>query len=475
MPNDLTAIDRIIAAGPFAPTWESLAAFRTPAWYLDGKFGIFIHWGVYSVPAYGNEWYPRNMYLPDRPEFLHHVENYGPHAEFGYKDFIPDFTGAHFDPAAWADLFRRAGATYVMPVAEHHDGFPLYACSFTDWSAAKLGPRRDVVGELAAAVRDAGMVFGASYHRAENWWFYNGGMTFPSDVQDAANRGLYGRAQPKETQPDAAFLDEWLLRLCDLVDRYQPQVLWFDWWIEEPAFAPYLRRFAAYYYNRGAAWGKEVAINYKHAAFPVGTAVWDIERGQLAGLREPFWQTDTAVAKNSWGYIHGLEYKTPTALIGDLVDIVSKNGSLLLNIGPRPDGTIPAEDQAILLEIGRWLAVNGAAIYGSRPWRVYGEGPTQVVEGSFQDTARADFTGADIRFTVQGDALYAVLLDWPGATATIRSLGLDAGLWDGEIARVEMLGHTGPLAWQRDADKLTVALPAQRPCAHAYTLKIMLG
>ena len=224
MPNDLTAIDRIIAAGPFAPTWESLAAFRTPTWYIDGKFGIFIHWGVYSVPAYGNEWYARNMYLPDQPEFLHHVESYGPHTEFGYKDFIPDFTGANFDPAAWADLFRRAGATYVVPVAEHHDGFPLYDCTYTDWSAAKLGPRRDIIRDLAAAVADAGMVLGASYHRAENWWFYNGGMTFPSDVQDPRYRGLYGRAQPKETQPDQTFLDEWLVRLCEFVDNYQPQL-----------------------------------------------------------------------------------------------------------------------------------------------------------------------------------------------------------------------------------------------------------
>ncbi len=205
MPSTLTAplaeIDRVIAAGPFAPTWESLAAYQAPTWYQDAKFGIFIHWGVYSVPAFGNEWYPRNMYLSDQPEYAHHQTTYGAHSDFGYKDFIPHFTGAAFDAAKWADLFRRAGARYVMPVAEHHDGFPLYACTHTQWSAVQMGPRRDIIGELAAAVRAADMTFAVSYHRAENWWFYNGGMAFPSDVQD---RTLQRSLWPPPTQRDSA-------------------------------------------------------------------------------------------------------------------------------------------------------------------------------------------------------------------------------------------------------------------------------
>jgi alpha-L-fucosidase len=469
---NLATIDKTVNSGPFAPTWESLAKYTPPTWYQDAKFGIFIHWGVYSVPAFGNEWYPRNMYLPDHPEYAHHLATYGAHTEFGYKDFIPQFTAAHYDPAAWADLFRRAGARYVMPVAEHHDGFPLYNCSFTEWSAAKLGPKRDLIGELADAVRAAGMVFSVSYHRAENWWFYHGGMEFASDVQEPRNRGLYGRAEPQEKTPDRAFLDEWLVRICELVDLHQPQVVWFDWWIEEAIFAPYLQRFAAFYYNRGAQWGKEVAINYKHAAFPTGTAVWDIERGQLAGLRYPFWQTDTAVAKNSWGYTENQVYKDAGTIIDDLVDIVSKNGALLLNIGPRPDGTIPNEDSAILLEIGKWLETNGEAIYGTRPWQIYGEGPTQVIEGSFKDTERRPFSGDDIRYTHKGDALYAILLDWPGSEAKLPALGVDASRLTGEIHQVTLLGHAAPLSWQRDGDALRVTLPAQRPCDHAYALKI---
>jgi alpha-L-fucosidase len=474
-PN-LAQIDQVIAAGPFAPTWDSLAAYTAPTWYQDAKFGIFIHWGVYSVPAFGNEWYARNMYLPDQPEYAYHVTTYGPQRDFGYKDFIPQFTGAAFDPAAWANLFRQAGARFVMPVAEHHDGFPLYACSYTDWSAVKLGPRRDLIGELAEAVRAAEMTFAVSYHRAENWWFYDGGMAFPpdapADVQDERYAGFYGRRQPKATQPDAAFLDEWLLRVCELVERYRPQVVWFDWWIEEPAFAPYLQRFAAYYYNRGAAWGRGVAINYKHAAFPPGTAVWDIERGQSAALRHDFWQTDTAVAKNSWGYTTAQDYKRAGDLVGDLVDIVSKRGALLLNIGPRADGSIPAGDVEILLEIGAWLATNGEAIYGSRPWKIFGEGPTQIVEGSFQDSDRPPFTGDDIRYTTQGETLYAILLGLPGKTATLPALGHAAGLYERPIGQVTLVGQGAPLVWAQAEEGLRVELPAQLPCDHAYVLKI---
>jgi alpha-L-fucosidase len=469
---NLAAIDQSIKAGPFTPSWESLAKYTAPTWYQDAKFGIFIHWGVYSVPAFGNEWYPRNMYLPDRREYAHHVATYGPHTDFGYKDFIPHFTAAQYEPAAWADLFRRAGARYVMPVAEHHDGFPLYNCSFSEWSAAKMGPKRDLIGELANAVREAGMIFSVSYHRAENWWFYHGGTLFPSDVQDARNRGLYGRADAQEKVPDQRFLDEWLVRISELVDLHQPQIVWFDWWIEEAIFAPYLQRFAAFYYNRGVSWGKEVAINYKHAAFPTGTAIWDIERGQLAGARDFFWQTDTAVAKNSWGYTENQEYKEAGTLVDDLVDIVSKNGALLLNIGPRADGTIPEEDSAILLEIGKWLEINGEAIYGTRPWHIYGEGPTAVIEGSFKDTERQPFGGDDIRYARKGDTLYAILLDWPGSEAKLPALGRDVGRYSGAIGQVTILGHDRALQWRRDGDALRVALPTQRPCDHAYALKI---
>ncbi len=467
------AIRQQIETGPFAASWESLKGYVAPEWYQDAKFGIFIHWGLYAVPAFANEWYPRNMYLQGTPEFQHHVETYGPHTQFGYKDFIPLFTAERFDPDYWANLFRRAGAQFVVPVAEHHDGFALYDCGFSEWSAARMGPKRDLIGELAEAVRRQWLVFGLSSHRAEHWWFFNGGMSFDSDVQDARYAGLYGPAQPETLPPNEEFLDDWLARTCELVDKYQPQLVWFDWWIEQPIFRPYLQQFAAYYYNQGAQWQRGVAINYKNAAFPEEAAVWDIERGQLADLRPRFWQTDTAVAKNSWGYTSNQEYKTVTSIIGDLVDIVSKNGALLLNIGPSPDGTIPEQEEKMLLEIGSWLNVNGEAIYGTRPWKIFGEGPTRIETGSFTDTKRTAFTAQDIRFTTRQETLYATMLAWPEqGSITIKALAADANLFGRQIGKVELLGHKEELHWRQDNAGLTIEMPAHRPCEHAFVLKI---
>lgn len=481
-PITMQTVNEVIAAGPFAPAWESLqAGYTIPAWYEDAKFGLFIHWGLYCVPAFGSEWYPRNMYQEGSPEFGHHVATHGPQTSFGYKDFIPMFGAEKFDPDAWAALFAEAGARFVMPVAEHHDGFPLYDSDLSEWSAAKMGPKRDIIGDLAEAVRAKNLVFCASSHRAEHWWFFDGGRKFPSDVQDEANAGLYAPAQPapkdwgdpKQGEPPTAdFLEDWLLRTCEIVDKYRPQVVWFDWWIEHYAFAPYLQKFAAFYYNRGAEWGPGVAINYKYGAMPDGIGVFDIERGQLAGIRPLFWQNDTSVSKNSWGYIANQDYKEVGEIVSDLVDIVSKNGALLLNIGPKPDGTIPEPEQAILRRIGGWLQTNGEAIYGTRPWKVFGEGPTEVKEGAFTDTARQPFTGEDIRFTTNGDTLYALALAWPGEQIKIKSLGTDAGLWDGEIGEVRLLGHDAALEWSQAADGLVIQMPTTPPGEFAYAVKI---
>ncbi|MGC9349348.1 MAG: alpha-L-fucosidase, partial [Anaerolineae bacterium] len=467
-------VDQAIAGGPFAATWASLRGYEVPRWYLDGKFGIFIHWGVYAVPAFGNEWYPRNMYQRDHPEYKHHLETYGPHTDFGYKDFIPAFTAEKFSPTAWAELFADAGARFVVPVAEHHDGFAMYDCGFSDWTAVKMGPKRDIIGELAAAVREKGMVFGLSSHRAEHYWYFDGGNTFPSDVQDPQYADFYGPAAPhpedhhdfSAAPPTPEFLDDWLARTCELVDKYHPQLVWFDWWIGNLAFEPYLKRFAAYYYNQGATWDKGVAINYKYEAYPEGTAVLDVERGQLSEIRPEFWQTDTSVSRNSWGYIRDHNYKSVTDIVHDLIDMVSKNGALLLNIGPRPDGTIPEPEVEMLREIGRWLGINGEAIYGTRPWRTFGEGPTEVPSGAFTDTKREAFTGQDIRFTKKDDALYATVLAWPGKRLTVKSLAGE------EITGVELLGHTGTLSWSVDGEGLHVLMPPERPCDHAFVLRI---
>jgi len=471
----LKTVDAVTGRGPFQPSWMSLESQKVPEWYLDAKFGIFIHWGVYSVPAFGSEWYPRQMYIQDSAEYKHHLQAYGPQSKFGYKDFIPLFKAEKFDAREWAALFKAAGARYVVPVAEHHDGFPMYDCGFTDWSAAKMGPRRDVIGELARAVKAAGLHFGASSHRAEHWWFYDHGRLFDSDVADPRNLGLYGparsqsEAEKKIAPPDKAYLDDWLARTAEIVDKYKPELIWFDWWIEQPVFQPYLQKFAAFYYNRGAEWKQGVAINYKNKSFPDKAAVLDIERGQLAEIRPYFWQTDTAISKNSWGYVVPQDYKSAGSIIGDLIDIVSKNGCLLLNIGPKPDGTIPEPEQKILLEIGRWLAVNGEAIYGTRPWKIFGEGPTPVVEGSFNDTKRKAFTGEDFRFTFKKGLVYAVALAWPeNRLMVVEALAKGKAM----VKDVALLGYHGPLPWTQTAAGLEVKLPAQKPGDHAFTLKI---
>ncbi|WP_228486749.1 alpha-L-fucosidase [Paludibaculum fermentans] len=469
-------VDSVIAKGPYQANWASLEKFQVPAWYADAKFGIFIHWGVYSVPGFGNEWYPREMYLQDGKSkiFQQHVQKYGPQSKFGYKDFIPMFKAEKYDPQAWATLFKKSGARFVMPVAEHHDGFQMYGSDLSDWNAAKMGPKRDVVGDLAKEVRKQGMHFTASSHRAEHWWFFDGGMKFDSDVKDPKNLGLYGPAQPKrlpgakqDNQPSEAHMKDWLARTTELVDKYQPEVIWFDWWIEEPAWQPYLQKFAAFYYNRGVEWKKGVAINYKNKSFPDKAAVLDIERGKLDATRPYVWQTDTSIGLKSWGYIDGEEFRTPDSLVDDIVDIVSKNGLLLLNIGPRPDGTIPDEAKNILLSIGKWLDTNGEAIYGTRPYKVFGEGPTQVLTGGFTDRKQKPFTGEDIRFTTKGSTLYAIALEWPGKTMTVKTIGADQ-----KIKSVSLLGSNAKLKWSQTPQGLKVEMPDQKPGDFAFALKI---
>jgi alpha-L-fucosidase len=397
------------------------------------------------------------------PEFEHHRKTWGPQSKFGYKDFIPMLTAARFDPAAWAELFRAAGAGYVVPVAEHHDGFAMYDCGFSRWTAARMGPQRDVIGELAAEVRRRGLAFGASSHRAEHWWFMNGGRKFESDVNDPLYADFYGPAGSKEESPDEAYMEDWLCRCCEIVDRYKPQTLYFDWWIEEAAWTPYLAQFAAYYYNRAAQWKQGVVINFKNRAFPDGTAVFDMERGGLSEVWPVAWQSDTSISKNSWGYIEGHDYKSSREIIEDLVDVAAKNGSMLLNIGPKPDGTIPETEEKILREIGGWLSENGDAVYGSRPWKVFAEGPTQAASGAFTDAKRSAYTPADYRFTRKGDSLYAISLARPGdGRWLITSLASGSKNAPPRISRVELLGSGdhGALTWRRSPEGLAIQVPA---------------
>jgi alpha-L-fucosidase len=489
----LSSVDRINGDGPFRPDWESLQNYQVPEWYKDAKFGIFIHWGVYSVPAFANEWYPRNMYVEGSTEYKHHIATYGTQDKFGYKDFIPLFRAEKYDPAAWARLFKEAGAKYVVPVFEHHDGFAMYDCGLSDWTAVKMGPHRDLWGDLAKAVRAEGLHLGASSHRVEHNFFLGVGRTTVSDVNDPKYAAFYGPAhrwmEAKDHTPLAndftfvskAWTDDWLARSADIVQKYHPDVMYFDWWIGQPSVREDLTRFAAFYYNESLKSGGPVGvINYKDYAMQEQSAVLDIERGQLSEIRPQYWQTDTSISNKSWGYIQNDTFKPPEFVVHQLVDIVSKNGNLLLNIGPRSDGTIPDEVQQVLRDVGAWLKVNGEAIYGTRPWKVYGEGPTRVTEGSFHDTDTQPYTAEDFRFTKKGDVVYAIELGWPSnREAVVHSLGshpLDTAAGDpAKIASVILLGSDAKLTFEQRPDGLHIQLPEQIPGKYAYAFRIQLN
>ncbi|MBR5772023.1 MAG: alpha-L-fucosidase [Clostridia bacterium] len=434
----LELIDDVISKGKYKDNWESLSGHKTPAWYYRDKLGIFIHWGIYSVPGYGNEWYSRGMYDINHREFGYHVTHYGNQKDFGYKDFIPMFKGEYFSAEKWVSLFKEAGAKFVMPVCEHHDGFAMYKTEFNRWNAAEMGPCRDVAGEIKAECEKQGLTFCASTHRAEHYFFMNPGRSFDSDVNDDRYSDFYGPAVLcPEFESDAIhkttadtfatgaskeWLEDWLVRTCELIDSYQPSILYFDWWIHNHSFKPYLKKLCAYYYNRAEEWGKEVTINYKHEAFPPTVATFDVERGALTDISPVPWQTDTAIGKESWGYRKDNHYKSARQIITDLIDIVSKNGMLLLNIGPKADGTITDEETAVLREIGKWMGLNGDGIYGTTFWKKFGEGEVNNEAGFFKDGDEKQYTAKDFRFTYKNGCIYAFQMRPDGNDAVINSL-----------------------------------------------------
>ena len=433
----LKQIDEVIQKGPYTDSWESLMEHKTPQWFQDAKFGIFIHWGIYSVPAYNNEWYPRNVYVQGTDEYQHHVETYGPHKTFGYKDFIPQFTAEKFDPKAWVSLFKEAGARYVVPVAEHHDGFQMYQSELSHWNSAEMGPKRDLGAELAEAIQEEGMINGASSHRIEHWFFLSGGRAFDSDVRSLADQRdhLYWPSMPvpdseiswnneSEPCPTEEFLEDFMIRTVEIIDRLRPKELYFDWWVMHRAARPYMKKIAAYYYNRSVEWGCEVLLIDKMGGFMTGTATRDMERGGFSSAQLEPWQTDTAIAKNSWCYTEQNIYKKPEVILRDFVDAVAKNGTMLLNVGPKADGTISDEDVHVLKEIGRWMHTNAEAIYESRPFITAQEGPTVPNTGAFADAEETAYTSEDFRFTLNHGRVYAIALvpDQQG-TYLVRTLG----------------------------------------------------
>ena len=476
---------------PFEPTWESLRRHQTPQWLRDGKFGIYTHWGPYSVPAFGGNatWYSHTMYMdPNSEARKYHEKTYGPLEQFGYKDYIPMFTAEKFDADEWAELFQKAGACFAGPVAEHHDGFAMWDTKWSEWNAARMGPKRDVVGELEKAVKARGMKFVTALHHAENWFF------FPVwdkryDCSDPKYSGLYGFIHERGAPQSREFLEQWYGKTIEVIDKYDPDFIWFDYALCS-IHEDYVKEFLAYYYNRAEANKKEVVVTYKDHDLPPGVGLVDYELGQARELTWHEWITDSTVDdQGAWGYVKSAGYRSVDWLVDNLVDRVSKNGYLLLNVGPKADGTIPEEAKRGLLGMGEWLKVNGEAIYGTTAWVIAGEGPTRLIKsGGFSEEA-TPYTAQDIRFTAKGNALYATALDWPGEELVITTfrgaeegradVGVRGGehpryqLYESEIVSVTMLGDGKPLGWRLSKEGLVIRMPARKPCEHAFVVKIV--
>ena len=456
--------------------------YTIPEWFRDAKLGIFIHWGVYSVPAYGSEWYSRNMYIDGSEVNKYHKDKYGDLTEFGYKDFIPIFQGKKFNAKEWAKIIKESGAKYVVPVAEHHDGFAMYNSSFNNWNSVKMGPKRDIIGELAEAIKEEGLIFGLSSHRAENAWFYNGGMETPSDVMDMSIT-LYGErlARPggkgmtawcgENEGSNEKSRKEWLQHTYELIDKYKPQLMWFDWTVGKYPFQPTFYKFMAYYYNNAIDWDKEVVINTK-VGFGNNIQVFDIERGKSDKILDYPWQTDTSIGKISWSYTPNEENKTPNHIIDDLVDIVSKNGNLLLNIGPREDGTITEEQEFVLRELGKWLKINGEGIYNTRPWIVCSEGDSKGNYGYMTDGKSTKYTEKDIRYTTHNNIIYAIALEWKDKGEIYLNTFSSNIAKDIKIEDISLLGSDEKVDWKITDKGINIKFPTIKPTEYAHVFKI---
>ncbi|MDD2764231.1 MAG: alpha-L-fucosidase [Opitutaceae bacterium] len=463
--------------------WSSLSRHPLASWFSRAKFGIYTHWGPYAVPAYGRNgtWYPNKMYIPGTPEHVHHTRTYGDPRSFGYKDFIPLFKGEKFDADEWAELFAKAGAKFAGPVAEHHDGFAMWDSRVTEWNAARMGPRRDVVGALERAVRAQGLKFLTTFHHAYNWWFFNAGKA-TGDCARPEFRQLYAQPHGDDEWPDDAFLDRWRDKLYEVIAKYRPDMIWFDFCLGRIR-ERYRREFLAHYYNRALAWQREVVVTYKQMPkgnyhLPPLSAVMDLEVGKMNELTPYPWLTDTSVDASpdgAWSHVRDVGFKSVERLVHNLVDLVSKNGHLLLNVGPRADGTIPEGARETLLGLGKWLSRNGEAIYDTVPWFVAGEGPTKAEGGGhFNETNEARFTAHDIRFTSRKNTLYAICLGRPGEEVRMATFKDGHFLYPGDIASITMLGTKQGLKWRLDDTGLVVETPRRMPCDHAYAFKITL-
>lgn len=503
-----------VAAGPFQPSWESLAGgYQTPDWFRDAKFGIWAHWGPQCQPEMG-DWYAQRMYQFNGPIYKFHVQKYGHPSKFGFKDVINQWKAEAWDPRHLIDLYKRAGAKYFATMANHHDNFDNFNSTYQPWNSVNYGPKKDIVGGWAEAARAAGLRVSITCHGDRAWsWYQAAQGSDPSgplagvpydgittkdqgegnwwnglDPQDLYAqyhpRGHYDWPQNGNPPIDPVFCEKFFNRIVDLIDKYQPDLLYFDDTLLPiyPASTVGLR-IAAYLYNTN------LARNGKLEAVMTGKGLnddqrrallLDVERGVTKGGEVLPWQTDTCIG--SWHYQRSIfdnhKYKTSKQVTQMLIDIVSKNGNLQLSI-PLPGNGVPdADELKFLAELTAWMDVNGEGIFGTRPWTVYGEGPSvtgHLAAGQFGGAkdVRA-YTSEDVRFTTKGDTLYAFIMAWPDSLNTvIKSLATGSQYLDGrQVQNVSLLGSGVKIEWTQDDQGLNVKLPAQPPSASAVTLKI---
>jgi alpha-L-fucosidase len=491
-------------AGPFQPSWESLQQYRCPDWFRDAKFGIAAHWGPQSVPEQGDG-YSGDIYEDDEEAYKYHVQHYGHPSQVGYKEITRLWCAEHWEPEKLIQLYKRAGARYFVAMANDRDNFDCFDSKYQPWNSVNIGPHKDIVGTWARVARQSGLRFGVSVSAAQAWtWFLRAaksdddgtliGVPYDGRLTRADGKGkwwegydpqdLYAQNHRPGAKPDQPYVDKYYRRTRDLIDQYRPEMLSFD-----DRVMPLERvsdvglRLAADFYNANSQQHRgrlQAVLNTRNLNEEQRRClVWGIERG-IPDRIEPYpWQIDTSIGQ--WTYRRSAfekhRYKTPATVIHMLADTVSKNGNLLLNIPLRGDGTLDADEVAFLDEMARWMQVNQEAIYGTRPWKVYGEGPTSEAPAlpytNLNETVRRRLTAQDIRFTTRQKILYAIACGWPeSGTLTIRSLAAGSPLATGKVTDVHLLGHEGSLRWTQTETGLAIQLPAQKPCDHAVAFKI---
>ncbi len=500
-------IPNLAGDGPFKPTWDSLLDYEAPEWYRDAKFGIWAHWTPQCVPEAG-DWYARNMYVEGQRQYKYHLEHYGPASRFGYKDLCAQWTLLNWEPDELIARYKKAGARIFLALANHHDNFDAWNSRHHPWNSAAYGPHRDVVGAWAAAARKQGLRFGVTVHQARNWWWFQpshgsdksgslAGTPYDGHLTEADGKGqwwqglnpqrLYGVKHPGDALPDVSYVKNFYDRTRDLIDQHNPDLLYFDDSLLPLGWGG--MNIGAYFYNNSLNknGGKlQAVLNVKDVPDRLAKAVVaDYERGLTAEIMKYPWQSETCIG--GWHYLRNLYekpgeyggYLKPRDVIHWLIDTVSKNGTFILNVPGRPDGTIDSKEIAVLDGITAWMQNNGEAIYETRPWRVYGEGPNSIKAGSFQGGSVSKLGEEDIRFTrnKSGTVIYTLVLGWPTESFTVQSLGLSAATRPGRVAKVELLGTDQTVSWKQQTNALMVALPKlHKPAVdYAAVLRVTLA